>query len=136
MNIKMVLRGAKDGADVSDYLIPYGYETSAARLAETGSSGDVEAVVSGLEGTSYYQPLYDAMDEYMRDTGKSLMGFEKALDNYYLSLGQAIATRQAFGLGPILGYIVSKVFEVRNLITILHLKLEGFPPEEIRKVVV
>ncbi|NOZ77432.1 MAG: V-type ATP synthase subunit C, partial [Euryarchaeota archaeon] len=100
INIKTVLRGARDGADVADYLIPNGYEISAAKLAELGTSADVEAVVSGLEGTSYYQPLYDVMEEYMASGDRSLAPFEKALDAYYVSLGQGIATRQAFGLGP------------------------------------
>lgn len=135
-NIMMVLRCARDGCDISDYLIPHGYEISAARLAEIGSSGDVERIVSDLEGTSYYQPLYDAMEEYMADKDKSLSPFEKALNAYYLSVGQSIATRQPFGLGPILGYIVSKAIEIRNLTIILTLKIEGFSPEEIKKEMV
>jgi V/A-type H+-transporting ATPase subunit C len=136
INIKTVLRGARDGADVSDYLIPHGYGVSAAKLAELGSSADVEAAVSGLEGTPYYQHLYDVMDEYVASKDKGLGPFEKALDAYYVALGQAMATRQAFGLGPVLGYLVSKAVEVRNLTAVLHLKMEGFGPEEIKKVVV
>lgn len=135
-NIKIVLRGARYGADVSDYLLPYGYEISTPRLIEIGSSRDVERIVSDLEGTPYYQPLYNALEEYMADKDKSLSPFEKTLNTYYLSLGQTIATRQPFGLGPILGYIVSKGVEVRNLIAILTLKIEGLSPEEINRVVI
>lgn len=135
-NIMMVLRCARYGCDISDYLIPYGYEISAARLAEIGSSGDVERIVSDLEGTSYHQPLYQALENYLEDRDKSLHVFEKALDVYYLSLGRSIATKQPFGLGPILGYIVSKAIEIRNLTTIFTLKIEGFSPEEIKKEMV
>lgn len=135
-NIMMVLRCARYGCDISDYLIPYGYEISATRLAEIGSSGDVERIVSDLEGTSYHQPLYQALENYMEDRDKSLHVFEKALDTYYLSLGQSIATKQPFGLGPILGYIVSKAIEIRNLTTIFTLKIEGFSPEEIKEEMV
>lgn len=135
-NIMMVLRCARHGCDISDYLIPHGHEISAARLAEIGSSGDVERIVDDLVGTPYHRPLNEAMEKYSEDKDKSLHVFEKALDTYYLSLGQSIATRQPFGLGPILGYIVSKASEIRNLTTIFTLKIEGFSPEEIKKEMV
>jgi V/A-type H+-transporting ATPase subunit C len=135
-NIKLVLRGARYEGDVSDYLIPYGHEISAARLAELGSSADVEGIVNGIEGTPYYQPLYGALEKYHQDKDGSLQVFEKALDAYYLSLGQSIATKQPFGLGPILGYIVSKTQEIRNMKTLLTLKIEGFSPEEIKREMV
>jgi V/A-type H+-transporting ATPase subunit C len=135
-NIKLVLRGARYGADVSGYLIPYGHEISAARLAEIGSSADVERIVNDLEGTPYHRSLYGALEKYMEDKDRSLQVFEMALDAYYLSLGQSIATKQPFGLGPILGYIVSKAFEIRNLTTLFILKIEGFSPEEIKKEMV
>ncbi|MEE8401470.1 MAG: ATP synthase A1 subunit C [Candidatus Hydrothermarchaeaceae archaeon] len=135
-NIKMVLRCARYGGDVSSYLIPYGHEISTARLAEMGSSADVERIVNDLEGTPYHRPLYEALEKYMEDKGRSLQVFEMALDRYYLSLGQSIATKQPFGLGPILGYVVTKSFEIRNLTTIFVLKMEGFSPEEIKKEMV
>lgn len=135
-NIKLVLRGARYGANVSDYLVHYGHEISAARLADIGSSADVDRIVNDLKGTPYHGPLSEALEKYLEDKNKSLHVFEKALDTYYLSLGRSIATRQPFGLGPILGYIVSKTVEIRNLTTLLILKIEGFSPEEIKMEIV
>lgn len=135
-NIKLVLRGARYGCDVSDYLIPYGHEISATRLAELASSADVERIVNDLEGTPYHNSLYGAMEQYLEDKNKSLRVFEKILDTYYVSLGHSIATKQPFGLGPILGYVVSKTNEIQNLRTVIILKIEGFSPEEIKEEMV
>lgn len=135
LNIQMLLRGARDGVDVSDHLIPYGFGISVTRLTEIGTSADVGGIVSSLEGTPYHKPLYGVMDEYMTGKDRSLTHFEKALDAYYLSAGQAMATRQAFGLGPVLSYVSSKRSEVKDIFALIQLKMEGFSSEEIKKVV-
>jgi vacuolar-type H+-ATPase subunit C/Vma6 len=60
--------------------------------------------------------------------------FEEARDEYYIHRGGTVATRRPFGRGRVLGYMVAKEYEVRNLITLLRLKIEGFKSEEIKKV--
>jgi V/A-type H+-transporting ATPase subunit C len=119
------------GEDIYRYLIPYGYELSEDRLRELCTLEDVDRIINELDGTAYFKTLFKALAEYER--GKGLRVFEKALDWYYIRLGRSIATRQPFGLGPILGYIVAKEFEVKSLTTVLRLKIEGFKSEEIKR---
>jgi V/A-type H+-transporting ATPase subunit C len=132
-NLKLIFRAviADKKADISGYIIPYGYELSEFKLKELAGIEDIERIVGELEGTSFHHPLFMALSEYREN--RSVRIFEKVLDEYYISLGKQIATRQPFGLGPILGYLVFKGAEVQNLITLLKLKMEGFSPEEIKK---
>lgn len=133
-NLNLILRAASTGVkgeEVYKYLIPYGYELSEDKLRELCTIDDVERIINDLDGTSYFKPLFKALSEY--DKEKTLRAFEKALNEYYIHLGSTIATRQPFGLGPILGYIVAKEYEVKNLITVFRLKIEGFKSEEIKK---
>jgi V/A-type H+-transporting ATPase subunit C len=133
-NLNLILRAASTGVtgeEVYRYLVPYGYELSEDKLRELCTIDDVERIINELDGTSYFKPLFKALGEY--DKEKALRVFEKALDEYYIHLSSTIATRQPFGLGPILGYIVAKEYEVKNLTALLRLKIEGFKPEEIKK---
>jgi len=134
-NLNLVLRAASTGVKgekIYNYLLPYGYELSEDKLRELCTMDNVERIINELDGTPYFKSMFKALAEY--DMEKTIHVFEKLLNEYYVHLGSTIATRQPFGLGPIIGYIVAKEHEVKNLITLLHLKIEGFKSEEIKKV--
>lgn len=134
-NLNLILRAASaevNRGEIYNYLIPYGYELSGDKLKALSAIDDVERIVNELDGTSYFHLLFKALAEY--DKEKTLHVFEKALSEYYTRLGRTIATRQPFGLGPILAYVVAKEYEVKKLITLLRLKIEGFKSEEIKKI--
>ena len=50
--------------------------------------------------------------------------------------GKKLSTRKPFGVGPIIGLIVSKELEVKNLKAIIKGKIENLKPEEIRSLLI
>ena len=135
-NLKIILRAMveKKKWDVSEYVIPYGYELPDFKLKELTEIDEVERIVNELEGTSYYKPLYAALEEYKEY--KSIGVFEKALNKSYVTLGKSISTRQPFGVGPVIGYVISRSQEIQNIITIIKLKAENYPASEIKRLII
>lgn len=135
INIKVILRSIADGVKAKEmvkYLIPNGHELDPKRLEAMCKVEDIEGVINALERTSYYEPLSKSAGEYKK-TGR-LSIFEGALDSYYTRLGREFRFEQPLGIGPIWGYVISKVAEIHELIRVLKLKVEGFSPEEIKSL--
>ncbi len=136
-NIKIVLRTVVENVDssnVEEYFIPFGYEIPEFRLKEFIEMDDVERIVNELIDTSYYEPLYSALEEFREN--KHIRTFEKALNRAYTNLGKSIATKQPFGIGPVIGYVTTRALEIQNIITIIKLKSENYNPSEIKKFIV
>ncbi|WP_456418688.1 V-type ATP synthase subunit C [Methanocaldococcus infernus] len=134
--LKVLLRAKVDNIsaeELSKYLTS-GYELPEWKLKELAGAEGIEGVIGGLEGTSYYQILSDALDEYQRT--KSIYVFEKVLDKLILEKGRALSLRKPFGVGPIIGLIVGKELEIKNLKIIIKGKLENLKAEEIRSLLV
>ncbi|ACX73463.1 ATP synthase A1, C subunit [Methanocaldococcus vulcanius M7] len=136
-NLKVILKGKADGLSAEElgkYITLEGYELAEWKLKDLISAGGIEGVLSGLEGTSYAEILTEAMEEFERT--KSIYAFEKALDKYVLEKGKKLSTRKPFGVGPIIGLIVSKELEVKNLKAIIKGKIENLKPEDIRSLLI
>ncbi len=136
-NLKVILKGKADGLsaeELSKYITLTGYELADWKLKDLMSADGIEGVLSSLEGTSYVDVLVEAMEEYEKT--KSIYAFEKALDKYVLEKGKKLSTRKPFGVGPIIGLIVSKELEVKNLKAIVKGKIENLKPEEIRSLLI
>jgi len=136
-NLKVILKGKADGLsadELSRYVSLTGYELADWKLKDLMGAGGIEGVLSGLEGTSYAEVLAEAMEEYEKT--KSVYAFEKALDKFVLEKGKKLSTRKPFGVGPIIGLIVSKELEVKNLKAIIKGKIENLKPEEIRSLLI
>jgi len=136
-NLKVILRGKADGLsadEIGKYVSLTGYELASWKLKDLMSAGGIEGVLSSLEGTSYADVLAEAMEEFEKT--KSIYAFEKALDKFVLEKGKKLSTRKPFGVGPIIGLIVSKELEVKNLKAIIKGKIENLKPEEIRSLLI
>ncbi|MEE8168748.1 MAG: V-type ATPase subunit [Candidatus Hydrothermarchaeales archaeon] len=141
INIKTILRLKAAGVKVDDiagYLIPHGYELE----GKLPSFYKLESIADGIEvlkNTAYYEPLSSALKGYSQyeissyETIKRLGPFERALDEFYIRFGRTLYMEQSMGMGAVLRYVIEKTREIRNLITMLKLKAEGFSPEEIKK---
>jgi len=131
-NLKIILRAKNDGLsleDINPFLIP-----DCALLNEMLSAFDEEDLsdfIPLLEDTIYFEPLLSAQQEYEK-TG-SILVFEQALDNLVLKKAEDIRKKKPFGSGPLVGFLVSKDAEVRNLLTIVRSTEVDLDRDEIRE---
>jgi len=138
-NIKSVLRlknAHTPPGDTLKYLVPRGYRLDRDKLEELCKTANVEEIIGRLKSSPYGPALsatFNRLDTAKKDV--LLNALEQALDNYKTEVGRSFDRGFPLGIGPILGYVIAKTGETRELITILRLKNEGFTSGEIEGVV-
>ncbi len=133
-NLKMLLRAKNDGLsleEVSSCLIPQCTITH--EITTAFDEEELSGLISLLEDTIYFEPLLSAQAEYER-TG-SVFSFEAALDNLVEQHAEDIRKKRPFGSGPLIGFLVSKEAEVRDLTAIVRSTEVDLDRENIRETV-
>jgi V/A-type H+-transporting ATPase subunit C len=133
-NLKMILRAKKDDLtleDVNPFLIPECTLTN--EITTAFDEEELTGLISLLEDTIYFEPLLSAQAEYER-TG-SVFSFEAALDNLVEQNAEDIRKKKPYGPGPLIGFIVSKEAEVRDLTAIVRSTEVDLDRENIRETV-
>lgn len=74
---------------------------------------DVATVVTAFANTRYAEPLNSGLKEFEKT--KSLERFEKELDILLLNRVARMSTKNTLLAGPLLRYLISKEFEIRNV---------------------
>jgi len=133
-NLKIVLRAKQDELlreDIDPLLIPECkiLEDLLAAFDEEGILG----LLPFLENTPYFEPLAGCQSEYER--AGSVLVFEEALDGIVLAKGEDTRKKRPFGPGPLIGFLVSKETEVRNLLALVRSTEVALGREEIRAAV-
>lgn len=116
VNVKNALRAKRLGYDIEairNLFIGEGQEIANWKLKEISEADSVPHIVSSLEGTSFYDPLKNVIEEYNKN--KSVQVFENALDGHFIKLVKDISLQNYSSIGPTLRFIVSKEFEIKNL---------------------
>ena len=103
-------------------------------LKDISEADSVPQVITTLEGTSYYDSLKNAIEDYTNEG--SVQFFENALDSHYLELVRDLSTQNYVSIGPTLRFIISKEFEIKNLKIIVKGIGEGLTSEFIRPLLV
>jgi len=137
LNLKIILRARSDGLefkDIKEYIFAGGDQLYEWKLNELMSIEKILDFVDGLEGTDYVDILKEVLPEY--DKTGSVSVLESALDKYSMELGVKLAKKRPSTVGPMIGFLSQKEMETKNLKLIYQAKLEGFPPEEIRKMLI
>jgi V/A-type H+-transporting ATPase subunit C len=115
-NIKNVLRAKQLGYDVNTCKILYlgeGREIAPWKFNEISELEQPPQIISSLEGTSYFNVLKDAIEQY--NSENSVQVLENVLDGYFLKIIRDISIQHYLNLGPTLRFLVSKEFEIKNL---------------------
>ncbi|MBW2003348.1 MAG: V-type ATPase subunit [Deltaproteobacteria bacterium] len=131
-NLKIILRAKNDGLlleDINHFLIPDCTALNA--LLSAFDEEDLSDFIPLLEDTIYFESLLSAQQEYEK-TG-SILAFEQALDNLVLKKAEDIRKKKPFGSGPLVGFLVSKDAEVKNLLTIVRSTEVDLDRNEIRE---
>ncbi|MCK4364663.1 MAG: V-type ATPase subunit [Thermoplasmatales archaeon] len=136
-NIKNTLRAKQLGYDaesIEKLFIGEGQEVASWKLKEISEADSVPQAISSLEGTSYYDALKNAIEDYNKE--KSVQVLENALDRHFLKLVKNISLQNYSTIGPTLRFIVSKEFEVKNLKIITKGIGEGLSSDFIKHLFV
>jgi len=131
-NLKIILRAKNDGLsleDIDPFLIP-----DCALLNELlpgFDEEDLSGLIPLLEETVYFEPLVTAQADHER-TG-SILSFEEMLDSLVIKRAEDIRKKKPFGPGPLIGFLVSKETEVKNLLAIVRSTEVDLNRDEIRE---
>ena len=115
-NVKNVLRAKQLGYEeesIKKLFLGEGQEIAPWKLKEISEADSVPQVISSLEGTSCYDALKNAIEDY--DKEGSVQVLENALDSHFLTLMENISTQNYVTIGPTIRFIVSKEYEIKNL---------------------
>jgi V/A-type H+-transporting ATPase subunit C len=137
VNIKNVLRAKHLGYDrdsCNKLFLGEGQEIADWKFKQMCEADSVSEVISTLDGTSYYHPLKDALENYNKE--KSVQILENALDVQFLKLVRDVSVENYITIGPTLRFIVSKEIEIKNLKIIVKGIAEGFSTDLIQKFVI
>jgi V/A-type H+/Na+-transporting ATPase subunit C len=131
-NLKIILRAKNDGLlleDINIFLIPDC--TLVNELTSTFDEEDLSGLISLLEDTIYFESLLNAQQDF-EQTG-SILAFELVLDNLIVKKAEDIRKKRPFGLGPLVGFLVAKDEEVKNLLAIVRSTEVTLNRNEIRE---
>ena len=131
-NLKIILRAKNDGLlleDINPFLIPDCTALNA--LLSAFDEEDFSDFIPLLEATIYFEPLLSSQQDYEK-TG-SILAFEQALDNLVFKKAEDSRKKKPFGSGPLVGFLVSKDAEVKNLLTIVRSTEVDLDRNEIRE---
>jgi V/A-type H+-transporting ATPase subunit C len=131
-NLKMLMRARADGVSldvISPFLIPHCGLLE--RVLQAFDGEDLSGLITLLEDTLYFEPLVAGQQDYER-TG-SVLSFEGVLDNLLLKKTEDLRKKKPFGPGPLIGFLVSKDTEVKNLLAIVRSTEVDLSRDEIKK---
>ena len=137
INIKNVLRAKQIGYSQESCInlfLGEGQEIAFWKFKELAEVEFVPQVISALEGTSYFNVLKDAIEDYNKE--KSVQVLENALDSLYLKLVKNISLKNYITIGPTIRFLVSKEYEIKNLKVIVKGIGEGISSEIINKILI
>jgi V/A-type H+-transporting ATPase subunit C len=92
-------------------------------------AGSLESFVDSLRFKDYYEILNSGVEHWGKSGSFSFL--EKLFDDYLLNFVKK-AKYISFGIEPLIGYLVAKEMEVKNLRTVIVGKFNGLFPEIIK----
>jgi V/A-type H+-transporting ATPase subunit C len=137
ITIKNILRAKQLGYDSESCKKLYiceGLKIAPWKFREMTELDSVPNVISSLEGTSYYDALKNAIEDYNKE--KSVQILENALDSHLIKLMEDISTQNYVTIGPTFRFIVTKEYEIENLKIIAKGVSEGISADIIKPLLV
>jgi len=137
LNIKNILRAKQLGYDTvtcKRLFLGEGQEVAPWKFNEMAELDQPSQIISNLEGTSYFNALKDAIEQYNEEN--SVQVLENALDGYFLKLVKDISLKNYLNLGPTIRFLVTKEFEIKNLKMVAKGVDERLPSDAIKKFLI
>jgi len=136
-NIRNLIRMKTSDASVERYeklFLGEGREIAEWRFKDLFTAKNLDEIILGLEGTSYYDTIKQGYEESKRQGNTQIL--EISLDKMMLKSVGDISTRNFPFFGPLLKFIVSRHFEIRNLRVIVKGIEENLPKDRIKPLLV
>jgi vacuolar-type H+-ATPase subunit C/Vma6 len=137
LNIKNVLRGKISGLDAErckKLFTCEGREISEWKFNDLCILRDVEEVISSLQGTSYHEYIREGYEHYSKSGNVQLL--EIGIDRSLLKTVNDLSVKNYPFLGPLIRFIMSRYYEVRNLKVISKGVAEGLPKDRIKPLLI
>jgi V/A-type H+-transporting ATPase subunit C len=136
-NVKFLLRCKQLGFNKETcmkYFNGEGKEIAKWKYEQLVDMDGVGQVISGLEGTSYYEILKNSIEEYNKE--KTVQILENRLDSLFLKIIRDISTQNYTTIGPTLRFLVFKEYEIQNLKVIAKGVAENLSKDFIKKFLI
>lgn len=136
-NVKNLIRAkhlSYDNDTCKSLFIGEGREIADWKYDELAEAESVSHVISGLEATSYYEPLKNAIESYSKEN--SVQYLENALDSHLIRLVREVSQQFFVTIGPTIRFLVSKEFEVQNLKVVAKGVAERLSPDRIQRLLI
>lgn len=134
-NIKSILRGKNYGAtesEIKETFVPAG-DLRMQTLTDLIRKNTIADVVDGLNGTLFYKPLYNSLDDFQKTHTLSRM--ENSLDKIYYANLLALDLPNSKADELFINFIKREI-DVTNLRTLFRLKRQGLELDQIMDYVV
>jgi V/A-type H+-transporting ATPase subunit C len=136
-NVKNLLRTkhlSYEPEKILEYFMGEGKEIAQWKYQELAEAQAVSQIISGLEGTSYYEPLKNNIDVYNKE--HSIQYLETGLDAHCLHLIRDLSQEYYVTIGPTIRFLISKEYEIQNLKAIVKGVAENLPRDRIQQLLV
>jgi len=136
-NVKNLLRTkhlSYEPEKIQHYFMGEGKEIAQWKYHELAEVQAVSQVISGLEGTSYYEPLKNSIDVYNKE--HSIQYLETVLDTHSIHLIRDLSQQHYVTIGPTIRFLISKEYEIQNLKAIVKGIAENLPRDRIQRLLV
>lgn len=126
LNIRLLFRLIREKIqkkEIVNKLVFSGENLSREKLMKLAGAENTDSLFSGLSGTGYDKVLDGCMEEVR---AKNEFGsLENALEKHWLKKADLMLHTHPLSIGPILGYMVWKDIEIRNMRMLVRAKITG-----------
>lgn len=136
-NFMTILRLAKEGFSperMKGYIFARGQRLKQAALQRLLSSSDVEEILDRLKSLGFRDIAIPAIEAYKKQ--KHLADVEVAQRRYLLHRATLLRHQHPLSIDTILGFMLAKEIEVRNLIVLIKAKMLDLPEEFVQNEIV
>ncbi len=128
LNLRVLFRIVRENIEdkydfIVEMLVFSGERLSHDRLLKLAKSKDYDELYAGLSGTGYDKVLEKCMDDVKNKN--ELGSVEVALEKHWLAQADLMMHQNPLSIGPILGYMIGKDIEIRNLRMLVRAKVTG-----------
>lgn len=136
-NINILLRAKQSNFKIETFeklIIGQGRNIAEWKLKQLFLSENINSVIEGLNDSPYYEILKSANTDF--EKSNDIFVYEKAIDSYILNTSKEFSFRHVLTSGPLLRFLISKEFEIRNLRTTARGIQEKINKNTIKKLLI
>ena len=136
VNLKLILRLKREGVnpeEIDRYLIRPSHMLTEGMLRAMVVAEDIRLAVDVVSRTPYGKILLEVLPQIET---QGLSAAERALDEMQLKVFRWLALTKLFSIAPVFSYVRLKENEMKNLRTIIRLKVDKVEPQKIKETIV